>query len=101
MIDDDGFVTDIITVDPGGGYLPGPGGTEFDPDDDDGDLGGEGGGSAGGTGRIREYIICLSGFEVISTGVGYKPTDKIKLTPDIPGLEAKCNYNRIWTDIIS
>ena len=88
VIDDDGFVTDIITVDPGGGYLPGPGGTEFDPDDDDGDLGGEGGGSAGGTGRIREYIICLSGFEVISTGVGYKPTDKIKLTPDIPGLEA-------------
>ena len=88
VIDDDGFVTDIITVDPGGGYLPGPGGTEFDPDDDDGDLDGEGGGPDGETGRIREYIICLSGFEVISTGVGYKPTDKIKLTPDIPGLEA-------------
>ena len=84
VIDDDGFVTDIITVDSGGGYLPGPGGTEFDPDDDgddDGNLG-------GGTGRIREYVICLSGFEVISTGVGYKPTDTIKLTPDIPGLEA-------------
>ena len=75
VIDDDGFVTDIITVDPGGGYLPGPGGTEFDPDTPD-------------DGRVREYIICLNGFEVISTGVGYKPTDTIKLTPDIPGLEA-------------
>ena len=72
-----GFVTDIITVDPGGGYLPGPGGTEFDPDDDDGDLDGEGGGPDGETGRIREYIICLVGLRYFPTGVGYKPQIKL------------------------
>ena len=104
-IDDDGFVTDIVIVEYGGGYLPGPGGTEFEDDDDDGggvpgdggagtttsDDGGLSGSTTGGTsigGQVRDYIICLSGFEVISTGVGYKPTDTIKLTPDIPGLEA-------------
>ena len=37
---------------------------------------------------VNDYIVCLSGFKILSTGIGYKPTDTVKVTPDIEGLEA-------------
>jgi len=89
VIDDDGFVNNITIVSSGNGYIPSPNGkTEFD-DDDDGDGDGDGSettivDSIG----IRDYVVCITGFDVISTGIGYSPNDNIKLIPDIPGLQA-------------
>ena len=74
-------------VNPGNGYLNAPNGlTEFDdpdgivtilpfpvPDEDT---------------EVNDYIVCLDGFEIISTGVGYTPEDEITITPDIPNLRA-------------
>ena len=91
---EDGKVTRIVMVNPGNGYLNAPNGlTEFnDPDDiltilpfpvdrpiDEG---------AAGENEVNDYIICLVGFEIISTGVGYTPEDQITITPDIPNLRA-------------
>lgn len=84
-INDDGEVTDIVVVSPGNGYLPAPNGLdEFDRPIDPNNI------SAGSDidTKISDYIICLSGFDIISTGIGYKATDKIKITPNIPGLNA-------------
>lgn len=83
IIDDDpdsptsGQVIDIVIVSSGCGYLPEPNGrTEFDDEGVSGDN------------EINEYIICLSGFDIISTGVDYEPTDQIVITPNIPNLNA-------------
>lgn len=37
---------------------------------------------------VREYVACLNEIQIISTGIGYKPTDTITVTPDIPNLQA-------------
>ncbi len=84
---EDGKVVRIVMVNPGNGYLNAPNGlTEFDdpdgivtilpfpvPDEDT---------------EVNDYIVCLDGFEIISTGVGYTPEDEITITPDIPNLRA-------------
>lgn len=77
---------------PGG---PGGGG----PDDDTGGPGGPppgGGGPDDGTGGTgippskygRDYVVCLHGFEVLDTGIGYTVNDSITITPNIPNLVA-------------
>jgi hypothetical protein len=38
--------------------------------------------------QVREYVACLDEIQVISTGIGYQPTDTIIVTPDIPNLQA-------------
>lgn len=77
-INDGGEVINIIPVSPGNGYIPEPNGLdEFDQPI---------------TGPVRttikDYVICLTGFEVLSTGIGYKPTDTVELIPNVPGLQA-------------
>jgi hypothetical protein len=38
--------------------------------------------------EVREYVACLEEIQVISTGIGYQPSDTITITPDIPNLQA-------------
>ena len=83
VINDDGQVTDIVMtstpVAP-----PNDGRTEFDlPSDSTGRAGNGGVGSDG-----TDYVVCLEGFRVADTGVGYTTNDSIRITPDIPNLEA-------------
>ena len=51
---------------------------EFDPPLDSGNGGGYG----------RDYVVCLYGFEILDTGVGYTVNDSIQITPDVPNLSA-------------
>lgn len=37
---------------------------------------------------VFDYVVCLSELQVLSTGIGYQPTDTITITPDIPNLQA-------------
>ena len=77
-INDDGEVTNVVVVNPGSGYSNVPTGlNEFDQP------------VAGPTQNVvRDYIICLSGFKILSTGIGYTPGDTVKVTPNVEGLEA-------------
>ena len=78
-IDDEGQVANIVIVNNGAGYVSQPTGlNEFDePIEPDPTKT-----------TVNDYIVCLSGFKILSTGIGYKPTDTVKVTPDIGGLEA-------------
>ena len=70
-----GQVTDIIlTTTPVAPPLDGR--TEFDPPSDTGQPSG------------NDFVVCLEGFRILDTGVGYTTNDNIIITPDIPGLEA-------------
>ena len=88
-----GQVTNIVMVNHGNGYLNEPNGLdEFDnPVDSTQDP------SVIGTvpvpgelldSGVNDYVVCLDGFEIISTGIGYSPLDEIIITPDLPNLEA-------------
>ena len=90
-----------VIIPPGGGNGT-DGGDETDGGDGtDGTDGGDGIGSGGdetdvidgGTGSGgdsgNDYIICLNGFSVENTGLGYTENDTITITPDVPGLDAK------------
>ena len=101
VINDDGQVTDIVMtstpVAP-----PNDGRTEFDLPSDSTGRAGNGGRTefdppSGSTGRAgnggvgsdgTDYVVCLEGFRVADTGVGYTTNDSIRITPDIPNLEA-------------
>ncbi|MFZ9353915.1 MAG: hypothetical protein ACO25L_03775 [Candidatus Nanopelagicales bacterium] len=77
-INDDGEVTNVVIVNSGSGYSNVPTGlNEFDQ-------------PVGGPTQnvVRDYIICLSGFKILSTGIGYTPGDTVKITPNVEGLEA-------------
>ena len=78
-INDDGEVINIVMVNNGAGYVSKPTGlNEFDePVEQDSTRT-----------KVNDYIVCLSGFEILSTGIGYKPTDIVKITPNLEGLEA-------------
>jgi hypothetical protein len=69
-----GEVTEIIitstTASP-----PDDGRTEFDDLDDGGDRG-------------SDYIVCLEGFRIKNTGIGYTENDSITITPNISNLVA-------------
>ena len=88
-----GQVINIVMVNHGNGYLNEPNGLdEFDnPVDSTQDS------SVIGTvpvpgelldSGVNDYVVCLDGFEIISTGLGYSPLDEIIITPDLPNLEA-------------
>jgi len=86
-INNEGVVVRIIIVNTGNGYDNQPtGGNEFDDVDDVDDTDVVGG-------IISDYNVCLDGFEIISTGIGYSPTDEITITPDIPNLEVSVSMN--------
>ena len=36
----------------------------------------------------NDFVVCLEGFRILDTGVGYTVNDSITITPDIPGLTA-------------
>ena len=55
---------------------PKDGRTEFDPPSDTGQPSG------------NDFVVCLEGFRILDTGIGYTTNDNIIITPDIPGLEA-------------
>ena len=57
--------------------VPPTGGTG-EPDDGTGDSSKYG----------RDYVVCLYGFEVLDTGIGYTVNDSIIITPNIPNLVA-------------
>ena len=68
---------------------------EFDPPPGNtGDLttggviGEPGDGTGGDSGYGRDYVVCLYGFEILDTGVGYTVNDSIQITPDVPNLSA-------------
>jgi len=98
IIDDGGQVTDVV-ITSGGISPPSDGRNEFG--DDDGTVGilpiDDDEGTVGilpidgGTGDDRpgnDYIVCLVGFRVLNTGIGYTEEDSITLTPDVPNLNA-------------
>jgi len=77
IIDDtgNGEVADIVLT---SGPTPAPpldGRTEFDPVSD-------------GKPPLKDFVVCLEGFRVLDTGVGYTVNDSITITPDVPGLRA-------------
>ena len=79
---------------------------EFDPPPDDPDdlttpidigipvtpdvppTGGTGEPDDGSSKYGRDYVVCLYGFEVLDTGIGYTVNDSIIITPNIPNLVA-------------
>tara|TARA_X000000368_G_scaffold40807_1_gene29546 strand:+ start:6079 stop:7932 length:1854 start_codon:yes stop_codon:yes gene_type:complete len=71
-LNDDGEIERIVIVNTGNGYSNQP---------------------ISGGGIASDYIVCLDGFEIISTGIGYAPTDEIAITPDIPNLEVSVQMN--------
>ena len=88
-----GQVIDIVMVTHGNGYLNEPNGLdEFDnPVDSTQDSSVIGSVPVPGElldSGVNDYVVCLNGFEIISTGLGYSPLDEIIITPDLPNLEA-------------
>ena len=73
-LNDDGEVERIVVVNTGNGYNNQP---VSDVD----------------VGTTSDYIVCLDALEIISTGIGYAPTDEIVITPDIPNLEVSVQMN--------
>ena len=71
-LNDDGEIERIVIVNTGNGYNNQP---------------------ISGGGIASDYIVCLDGFEIISTGIGYAPTDEITITPNIPNLEVSVQMN--------
>lgn len=83
-IDNDGRVTEVIMVNNGSGYLNAfDGTTEFDDDPERNTI------PFPTEEEVTDYVVCLKEIEVISTGIGYQPTDEITITPDIPNLKAR------------
>ena len=71
-----GQVVDIILTTAPTPAPPRDGRTEFDPPSDTTNPSG------------NDFVVCLEGFRILDTGVGYTVNDSISITPDIPGLEA-------------
>ena len=72
-----GSISEIIITTP----TPAPprdGRTEFDPPSDTGTE----------TTPSNDFVVCLDGFRILDTGIGYTVNDSIAITPDIPGLTA-------------
>jgi hypothetical protein len=83
-IDDNGQVIEVVMVNNGSGYLNVVDGTtEFDDDPADVTI------RPPVEEKVTDYVVCLKEIEVISTGIGYLPTDEITITPDISNLKAR------------
>ena len=100
IIDNFGQVVDVVmTTTPvvppiDGTFEDNPGGTGGTGTDGTGGTGTDGTGGTGtdGTGTDgnlfgSDYIVCIEGFRVISTGIGYTTDDIFVVDPDIPNLE--------------
>ena len=73
-----GEVTDIVLTTTPVSVFP-DGRTEFDPPSETETVDDE----------IRDdFVVCLEGFRILDTGIGYTTNDNIIITPDIPGLTA-------------
>jgi len=71
-----GQVVDIILTTAPTPAPPRDGRTEFDPPSDIVEQ------------PSNDFVVCLEGFRILDTGVGYTVNDSIAITPDIPGLTA-------------
>ena len=71
-----GQVVDIILTTSPTPAPPRDGRTEFDPPSDIVEQ------------PSNDFVVCLEGFRILDTGVGYTVNDSIAITPDIPGLTA-------------
>jgi len=85
QINDQGQVTNIaMTTTPVS--PPNDGSTEFDlpstPNDGSTEF------DLPSTPNSNDYVICLEGFRIKDTGIGYSVNDSITISPDIPNLEA-------------
>jgi len=53
----------------------------------------------------RSYVTCLDEIQIINTGIGYKPTDELSITPNVTGLEVKIQITEagqiVGMDILS
>jgi len=91
--DPDDLTTPINIGTPVTPDVPPTGGTGG-PDDGTGGTGippigsGTGIGIDGDSRYGRDYVVCLYGFEVLDTGIGYTVNDSITITPNIPNLAA-------------
>ena len=70
-----GEVIDIVITSGPTPTYPSDGRTEFDPVSD-------------GKPPLKDFVVCLEGFRILDTGVGYTVNDSITITPDVPGLRA-------------
>lgn len=70
-----GQVVDIVLTSGPTPTHPSDGRTEFDPVSD-------------GKPPLKDFVVCLEGFRILDTGVGYTVNDSITITPDVPGLRA-------------
>ena len=70
-----GKVIDIVITSGPTPTYPSDGRTEFDPVSD-------------GKPPLKDFVVCLEGFRILDTGVGYTVNDSITITPDVPGLRA-------------
>lgn len=83
-INDNGQITEVVMVNNGSGYMNTVDGTtEFDDDPADTTV------PFPVEQKVTDYVVCLKEIQVISTGIGYQPTDEITITPDIPNLQAR------------
>ena len=83
-IDDNGQVTEVVMINNGSGYMNTVDGTtEFDDDPADVSI------PFPVEQKVTDYVVCLKELQIVSTGIGYKPTDEITVTPDIPNLKAR------------
>jgi len=76
VINDAGEVIDVVIRNPTASP-PNDGRTEFDPPSDQ-------------IGEIprNDYVVCLYGFRILDTGIGYTINDSIEIDPDVPNLNA-------------
>ena len=70
-----GEVIDIVITSGPTPTYPSDGRTEFDPVSE-------------GKPPLKDFVVCLEGFRILDTGVGYTVNDSITITPDVPGLRA-------------
>ena len=83
-INDNGQVIEVVMINNGSGYMNTVDGTtEFDDDPADVSV------SFPVEQKVTDYVVCLKELQIVSTGIGYQPTDQITITPDIPNLRAR------------
>lgn len=85
IINNQGQVIKVVMVNSGTGYLNAPTGLdEFETLEQE---------EVENT--TTEYVGCLDEIQVLSTGIGYSPSDSVSITPDIPGLQVKIQMTEI------
>jgi len=86
VIDNNGVVVDIVMVNNGSGYLSQPSGLdEF----------GEPVEIFETEGASNDYIVCLTGFDILSTGIGYNVEDTVQFIPEIPNVDTSIKITEV------